>query len=196
MREAGVDPSRLHVLGFPVTPYFRRNEGIVTRPRPRRGRGAPDPLHRQLRNAQRRGDGPAPPRRGGLGGDVHGGPRRVAAQDPDRPFGREGAQGGDPRLDGQDPPPAHDPPRRRQQGGRGDDPGGDRGALPHGRQPGGPRPGGGQLRASASPRGRRAGDDPRGRHRGPRARVPRTRAATGPSGGPRSSPWRAPTRRA
>ncbi|MFZ1056590.1 MAG: galactosyldiacylglycerol synthase, partial [Opitutaceae bacterium] len=33
MREAGVDPSRLHVLGFPVTPYFRRNEGIVTRPR-------------------------------------------------------------------------------------------------------------------------------------------------------------------
>ncbi len=33
MRGAGVDPSRLHVLGFPVTPYFRRNEGIVTRPR-------------------------------------------------------------------------------------------------------------------------------------------------------------------
>jgi processive 1,2-diacylglycerol beta-glucosyltransferase len=32
MREAGVDPSRLHVTGFPVTPYFRRNEGIVTRP--------------------------------------------------------------------------------------------------------------------------------------------------------------------
>ncbi len=32
MREAGVDPSRLHVLGFPVTPYFRRNEGLVTRP--------------------------------------------------------------------------------------------------------------------------------------------------------------------
>jgi processive 1,2-diacylglycerol beta-glucosyltransferase len=32
MRAAGVDPSRLHVTGFPVTPYFRRNEGIVTRP--------------------------------------------------------------------------------------------------------------------------------------------------------------------
>jgi processive 1,2-diacylglycerol beta-glucosyltransferase len=32
MRAAGVDPARLHVTGFPVTPYFRRNEGIVTRP--------------------------------------------------------------------------------------------------------------------------------------------------------------------
>ncbi len=32
MRAAGVDPSRLHVLGFPVTPYFRKNDGIVTRP--------------------------------------------------------------------------------------------------------------------------------------------------------------------
>jgi processive 1,2-diacylglycerol beta-glucosyltransferase len=32
MRAAGVDPSRLHVTGFPVTPYFRKNEGIVTRP--------------------------------------------------------------------------------------------------------------------------------------------------------------------
>ena len=32
MRAAGVDPAKLHVLGFPVTPYFRRNEGIVTRP--------------------------------------------------------------------------------------------------------------------------------------------------------------------
>ncbi len=32
MRKAGVDPSRLHVSGFPVTPYFRKNEGIVTRP--------------------------------------------------------------------------------------------------------------------------------------------------------------------
>jgi processive 1,2-diacylglycerol beta-glucosyltransferase len=32
MRRAGVDPARLHVSGFPVTPYFRRNEGIVTRP--------------------------------------------------------------------------------------------------------------------------------------------------------------------
>jgi processive 1,2-diacylglycerol beta-glucosyltransferase len=32
MRAAGVDPSRLHVTGFPVTPFFRRNEGIVTRP--------------------------------------------------------------------------------------------------------------------------------------------------------------------
>jgi processive 1,2-diacylglycerol beta-glucosyltransferase len=31
MRAAGVDPSRLHVTGFPVTPYFRKNEGIVTR---------------------------------------------------------------------------------------------------------------------------------------------------------------------
>jgi len=32
MRLAGVDPTRLHVTGFPVTPYFRKNEGIVTRP--------------------------------------------------------------------------------------------------------------------------------------------------------------------
>jgi processive 1,2-diacylglycerol beta-glucosyltransferase len=32
MREAGVDPARIHVTGFPVTPYFRKNEGIVNRP--------------------------------------------------------------------------------------------------------------------------------------------------------------------
>jgi processive 1,2-diacylglycerol beta-glucosyltransferase len=32
MRAAGVDGSRLHVTGFPVTPYFRKNEGIATRP--------------------------------------------------------------------------------------------------------------------------------------------------------------------
>jgi processive 1,2-diacylglycerol beta-glucosyltransferase len=32
MRAAGVDPARLHVSGFPVTPYFRKNEGIITRP--------------------------------------------------------------------------------------------------------------------------------------------------------------------
>jgi processive 1,2-diacylglycerol beta-glucosyltransferase len=32
MRKAGVDPKRLHVTGFPVTPYFRKNEGIDTRP--------------------------------------------------------------------------------------------------------------------------------------------------------------------
>jgi processive 1,2-diacylglycerol beta-glucosyltransferase len=32
MRLAGVDPTRLHVTGFPVTPYFRKNEGIVGRP--------------------------------------------------------------------------------------------------------------------------------------------------------------------
>jgi processive 1,2-diacylglycerol beta-glucosyltransferase len=32
MRQAGVDPARLHVSGFPVTPYFRNNEGIVKRP--------------------------------------------------------------------------------------------------------------------------------------------------------------------
>jgi len=32
MREAGVDPSRLHVTGFPVTPFFRKNEGILVRP--------------------------------------------------------------------------------------------------------------------------------------------------------------------
>jgi processive 1,2-diacylglycerol beta-glucosyltransferase len=32
MRAAGVDPARLHVSGFPVTPYFRKNEGIVIRP--------------------------------------------------------------------------------------------------------------------------------------------------------------------
>ncbi len=32
MLEAGVDPSRLHVTGFPVTSFFSRNEGVVTRP--------------------------------------------------------------------------------------------------------------------------------------------------------------------
>jgi len=32
MRAAGVDASRIHVTGFPVTPFFRRNEGIVSRP--------------------------------------------------------------------------------------------------------------------------------------------------------------------
>jgi processive 1,2-diacylglycerol beta-glucosyltransferase len=32
MAAAGVDPARLWVSGFPVTPYFRRNEGVVTRP--------------------------------------------------------------------------------------------------------------------------------------------------------------------
>jgi processive 1,2-diacylglycerol beta-glucosyltransferase len=32
MREAGVDPARIHVTGFPVPPFFRKNEGIVTRP--------------------------------------------------------------------------------------------------------------------------------------------------------------------
>ena len=32
MRAAGVDPARLHVTGFPVTPFFRKNEGIVSRP--------------------------------------------------------------------------------------------------------------------------------------------------------------------
>jgi processive 1,2-diacylglycerol beta-glucosyltransferase len=32
MRVAGADPTRLHVTGFPVTPYFRKNEGKVTRP--------------------------------------------------------------------------------------------------------------------------------------------------------------------
>jgi processive 1,2-diacylglycerol beta-glucosyltransferase len=33
MRAAGVDPKRIHVSGFPVTPFFRDNEGVVTRPR-------------------------------------------------------------------------------------------------------------------------------------------------------------------
>jgi processive 1,2-diacylglycerol beta-glucosyltransferase len=32
MREAGVDSARLHVTGFPVTPFFSKNEGVVTRP--------------------------------------------------------------------------------------------------------------------------------------------------------------------
>ena len=32
MRKAGVDPARIHVTGFPVPPFFRKNEGIVTRP--------------------------------------------------------------------------------------------------------------------------------------------------------------------
>jgi processive 1,2-diacylglycerol beta-glucosyltransferase len=32
MRAAGVDPARIHVTGFPVPPFFRKNEGVVTRP--------------------------------------------------------------------------------------------------------------------------------------------------------------------
>ncbi|HMD59842.1 MAG TPA: galactosyldiacylglycerol synthase, partial [Opitutaceae bacterium] len=32
MRAAGVDPALIHVTGFPVTPFFRKNEGIVSRP--------------------------------------------------------------------------------------------------------------------------------------------------------------------
>ena len=32
MQAAGVDPAKLHVLGFPVTSYFRSNEATVTRP--------------------------------------------------------------------------------------------------------------------------------------------------------------------
>jgi processive 1,2-diacylglycerol beta-glucosyltransferase len=32
MRTAGVDATRLHVTGFPVTPFFRDNEGIIIRP--------------------------------------------------------------------------------------------------------------------------------------------------------------------
>jgi processive 1,2-diacylglycerol beta-glucosyltransferase len=32
MRTAGVEPTKVHVTGFPVTPYFRKNEGTVTRP--------------------------------------------------------------------------------------------------------------------------------------------------------------------
>jgi processive 1,2-diacylglycerol beta-glucosyltransferase len=32
MRAAGVDPARIHVTGFPVTSFFRKNEGVVTRP--------------------------------------------------------------------------------------------------------------------------------------------------------------------
>ncbi|HZZ19231.1 MAG TPA: galactosyldiacylglycerol synthase [Opitutaceae bacterium] len=32
MREAGADAARIHVSGFPVTPFFRNNEGIVKRP--------------------------------------------------------------------------------------------------------------------------------------------------------------------
>ncbi len=38
MRAAGVDPARLHVTGFPVTPYFRKNEGHRHPARPRRRR--------------------------------------------------------------------------------------------------------------------------------------------------------------
>ncbi len=33
MRAAGVAPARLHVTGFPVTDYFRKNEGRVPRPK-------------------------------------------------------------------------------------------------------------------------------------------------------------------
>jgi processive 1,2-diacylglycerol beta-glucosyltransferase len=44
MRAAGVDPTRLHVTGFPVTPYFRKNDGIVTRPSLADG-GAPRVLY-------------------------------------------------------------------------------------------------------------------------------------------------------
>lgn len=32
MRAAGVDAGRIHVTGFPVTAFFRKNEGIVDRP--------------------------------------------------------------------------------------------------------------------------------------------------------------------
>lgn len=32
MRAVGVDPGRIHVTGFPVTPFFRDNEGVVSRP--------------------------------------------------------------------------------------------------------------------------------------------------------------------
>jgi processive 1,2-diacylglycerol beta-glucosyltransferase len=32
MRAAGVDPARMHVSGFPVTPYFRQQQGVVVRP--------------------------------------------------------------------------------------------------------------------------------------------------------------------
>jgi processive 1,2-diacylglycerol beta-glucosyltransferase len=32
MRAAGVDAARIHVTGFPVTPFFSDNEGVVTRP--------------------------------------------------------------------------------------------------------------------------------------------------------------------
>jgi processive 1,2-diacylglycerol beta-glucosyltransferase len=32
MRAAGVDASRIHVTGFPVPPFFKDNEGVVTRP--------------------------------------------------------------------------------------------------------------------------------------------------------------------
>ena len=32
MRAAGVDAARIHVTGFPVPPFFRKNEGVVTRP--------------------------------------------------------------------------------------------------------------------------------------------------------------------
>ena len=32
MRDAGVDPARLHVTGFPVPSFFRRNAGTVVRP--------------------------------------------------------------------------------------------------------------------------------------------------------------------
>ena len=32
MRAAGVEPGRIHVTGFPVPPFFRRNEGVLVRP--------------------------------------------------------------------------------------------------------------------------------------------------------------------
>ncbi len=32
MRRAGVDPAKLHVLGFPVTAFFRKNEATMVRP--------------------------------------------------------------------------------------------------------------------------------------------------------------------
>jgi processive 1,2-diacylglycerol beta-glucosyltransferase len=44
MLSAGVDGRRLHVTGFPVTPYFRKNEGIATRP-PLSGGAAPRVLY-------------------------------------------------------------------------------------------------------------------------------------------------------
>ena len=81
MRAAGVDPARIHVTGFPVPPFFRKNEGDRDAPALSEG-AAPRVLYIINSGTQeRRGDGAAAARRGGMGGHLHRGPGRVPAQD-------------------------------------------------------------------------------------------------------------------
>ena len=99
----GRRPRRLHVPAFPVTPFFRKNEGIVTRPDLcRRGR-PPRPLHRQFRHPQRRGDRAPAPCGGRLGDHLHRGTRRDPAADARSGPRPGGAARPNSRMDRQDP---------------------------------------------------------------------------------------------